>query len=120
MSDKDLTEMKARCDAATPGPWYPDSSNYQMYVWGPQSQMILDTGGEREEEHLIRMRGVGACLPLEKNGEFIAHARIDLPRCIAEIERLHQVEEMSEIVRRRQHEELERLRVTDAEEPKTD
>ena len=64
-------------EAATAGPWELDK-NYQCYIWGPQMQMVADDGGG-EDGHLIRMRGVGANLPLAQNGSFIADARTAIP-----------------------------------------
>lgn len=58
-TDEELTEMQARCDAATPGPW--NSFN----------RLIVD-------EYLC----------YKSDGKFIDHARTDLPRLIAEVNRL--------------------------------
>lgn len=46
--------------------------------------MIADDGADEG----IRMRGFGAKLPMDANGEFIAHARTDIPDLIDEVERL--------------------------------
>jgi hypothetical protein len=40
--------------------------------------MVVDDGGD-EEGTLVRMRGIGANLPLKQNGEFISRARTALP-----------------------------------------
>ena len=72
-----IERFQELAEKATSGPWKLDP-HYQMYVWGPQSQMIADDGQD-EEGTLTRMRGVGANLPLKDNGEFIAAARTAIP-----------------------------------------
>lgn len=79
-----LGPIKQRVEKATEGPWRLDE-NFQSYIWGPNMQMIADDGGD-EAGTLTRMRGVGANLPLEANGEFIAAARTDIPALIALVE----------------------------------
>jgi hypothetical protein len=77
-----LREIQERCDNATPGPW-----NYQMredngrakYGWirGPEALWIADIPG----------------LPDRPDGDFIAHARQDIPFLLAEIARLQAIEQ---------------------------
>jgi hypothetical protein len=86
LGDAKFGEIEAREKAATPGPWKLDR-NFHCYIWGPQMQMVADDGMD-EEGTLTRMRGVGANLPLKDNGEFIAHARTDIPALLQEIRRL--------------------------------
>lgn len=71
MDAKYLAEIKAREQAATPGPW-------KVGI----SAMITDGNG-----HALFF-GEGA----KANAEFIAHARADIPALIAEVERLRGVE----------------------------
>jgi hypothetical protein len=72
----EIAEAKARCDAATPGPWsyQPREDNgRKMPGWinGDSGTWVADIPG-------VEM----------PNGYFIAHAREDLPRALATIESL--------------------------------
>jgi hypothetical protein len=79
MTEEELKAIKARCEAATPGPW-------KSYIEGRDS-----TGGSD-----FIMTGEGTTLgdDIELTGatqadqDFIAHARQDVPKLLAEIERL--------------------------------
>lgn len=86
MTDERLSEIAARAEKATPGPWELDK-HYQCFIWGPHMQMVADDGMD-EAGTLTRMRGVGANLPLKQNGEFIAASRQDIPELLAEVKRL--------------------------------
>ena len=56
----------------TPTPWKYDGI---CYIWGPNSEMIVDEGSpDPDELATIRMRGVGAQLPIKQNAEFIVRA----------------------------------------------
>lgn len=52
----------------TPGPWGYDGI---CYIFGPAEEMIADTD---DDIHVIRMRGIGAQLPIEANARLIALA----------------------------------------------
>ena len=67
-----LDEIKARCEAATEGPW----------TW---QDLILRQ--ERQYGAMIVELGSGV-LAAEVNCDFIAHAREDVPGLVAEVERL--------------------------------
>ena len=83
----DLEAIKARAEAATPGPWAVPGANV-FRVIAPEA-----------EHHNPRM---GACPPYPwrviaepssydpsaADAEFIAHARTDVPDLVAEVERL--------------------------------
>lgn len=75
MDEKRLAEIKARVNAAAPGPWSDITSN-------------------SEERKFIWARGYwlatmhGFWFPMAPNAEFIAHARQDVPDLIAEVRRL--------------------------------
>jgi hypothetical protein len=74
LSDKDIMEIKRRCDQATPGPW-------RSYVEGRDmmsGSTFIQTGGED-----IYLTGATVA-----DQDFIAHARQDILDLIAEIERL--------------------------------
>ena len=68
--------MKARCERATDGPWENDVGDYEiMGTWPDDGTVAV-------------VAEVKIVPPGFDNAEFIAHARQDLPRLIAEIERL--------------------------------
>lgn len=70
VSDLDLEQIKNRADKASAGPWtaHPDG-----LVWAPR----LGDPVSRSE--------------LAEDAVFIAHARTDLPRLVAEVERLQRL-----------------------------
>ena len=68
MDTKYLEEIKARHEAATPGPWEL-SRDAGIYI-------------DRDEDYCIC--GIGN----EPDAEFIAHSRTDIPALLAEVERL--------------------------------
>lgn len=76
MTPERLAEIKARAEAATPGPWH---------VNGPYASMdtptILDHNGGilGRTTHYAWMR---------ENAAFMAAARSDVPELVAEVERL--------------------------------
>lgn len=62
MSPEDIAAARARCDAATPGPWRAEGISIGR-LWGPDFELgIFDLG-----RHEV---------------EFIAHARADLPAAL--------------------------------------
>ena len=75
----ELADMKARCEAARSGPW-------RSYVEGRDhtsgSNVITVGEGETRSED-IELLGA-----TPEDQDFIAHAREDMPRLIAEVERL--------------------------------
>lgn len=94
--------MKARADAATPGEWMAFSSDdaLEMMLFG------VSTSGDLWHDLPPEKNGSDAvvCITLlstpryavhksakwEENANFIAHARADVPRLIAEVERLQE------------------------------
>jgi len=79
LSNDELNQIDARAEAALPGPWSwtPDTPKMNGVHW---NMRIKDQPGIRfgiyEYQHGYQ------------NAEFIAHARTDIPRLIAEIRRL--------------------------------
>lgn len=77
MTPEELAEIRARAEAATPGPWVVESGNW--------------TGGEPWHQYRPavpvkgRMFG-GEPLTTEEDAEFCAHARTDVPRLLAAYE----------------------------------
>lgn len=92
MSENRLAEIKARCEAATPGPWDWDVVD--------DAHMLLGTKGlEAFEGAVLGVRRCEACRkqsperspcgwPNRANGDFIAAAREDVPYLLTEVERL--------------------------------
>ena len=79
MTDLELKEIQLRCDAATRAPWV-------SYVEGRDhtsgSDFIMTGEGENRGED-IELTGATVA-----DQDFIAHARQDVPKLIAEIQRL--------------------------------
>ena len=74
LTDDDLTAIKARVEAATPGPW-------TSFIEGrdhTSGSSFIRTRGED-----IELTGATAA-----DQDFIAHARQDVPRLMAEVDRL--------------------------------
>lgn len=82
LSDERLAEIKARCEAATPGPW----------------KRIVDRGGETaisivKKDEIIG-HGFAILNPQDEfnetvftDSDFVAHSRADIPALVAEVER---------------------------------
>lgn len=79
MTDLELKEIQLRCNAATRAPWV-------SYVEGRDhtsgSDFIMTGEGENRGED-IELTGATVA-----DQDFIAHARQDVPRLLAEIQRL--------------------------------
>jgi hypothetical protein len=84
LTDEDLDVIRARCAAATPGPW-------RSYIEGRDhtsgSSFIMTGEGDSRGED-IELSGVP---PADQ--DFIAHARQDLPRLLEEIRRLRNLDQ---------------------------
>jgi hypothetical protein len=80
MTDEELTAIRKRCDSATRGPW-------RSYVEGRDhssgSDFIMTGGDGAARGEDIELSGA-----TKAEQDFIAHAREDIPRLLAEIERL--------------------------------
>lgn len=74
LSDKEIAAIKARCEQATPGPW----------------KSVVEARGETVGTDFIMTGGEDIYLTgaTVTDQDFIAHARQDIPKLIAEIERL--------------------------------
>src|SRR5215468_9396713 len=76
LTDEELQHMYKRCAAATPGPW-------KSYIEGrdhTSGSSFIMTDGED-----IELTGA-----TDADYDFIAHTRQDLPRLLAEVQRLRQ------------------------------
>lgn len=91
MTDEELQAIKERCEAATPGPWQRHKYHHIRSAEGIE----LNAG----HYDLVELSSFN----LEANRDFIAHAREDIPKLLAEIERLR-------ISVETWHKETERLR----------
>ena len=90
LTDEDLAAIRARVEAATPGPWV-----HQITT----ACYSVIQGGDRRSDHVhLAMMGTdGDGSPYnepetypngDNDAEFIAHAREDVPALVAEVERL--------------------------------
>jgi hypothetical protein len=80
LSDAELGEIDARCDAATPGPWR-SFVERRDHLGG--SDFIQTTGGDGPD---IELTGA-----TRADQDFIAEARQDIPRLLAEVRRLRKL-----------------------------
>ena len=83
LTDPDLDEIRARCDAATPGPW-------KYMVEGRDhtsgdSFIMRGTKGDRHPDLYLSADGNPAT---DADCDFVASARQDVPRLLQEIARL--------------------------------
>lgn len=76
MDAKQLAEIKARADAATPAPWEYTDNGFDGYISSKDSTFFI--GGEPCEGRIEQ----------DADTEFIINARTDIPALVAEVERL--------------------------------
>lgn len=77
MTDSELAAIKAKCDAATPGPWDWDTSD---------SGETLVYAVAKPDENIAECNEYSAFS--HPNADFIVSARKNVPRLVAEVERL--------------------------------
>lgn len=82
ITDAELAAMKARVEATTPGPW---RSIFEGRDQDSGSSFIM-TAGDDIYLHSENYLGGGGHFCADQ--DFIAHARQDMPRLLAEVERL--------------------------------
>jgi len=82
MSELDLDAIEARAKAATPGPWEYDGCS--VTDWGVTASHTITM------EWMPNGRGDGTNERESPDGQFIAHAREDVPALIAELRRLRE------------------------------
>ena len=82
LTDKEITEIRKRCDAASTGPWvsYIEGRDHTS---GSDFIMIGENDNRGED---IELTGATTA-----DQDFIAHARQDIPALLAEIERLKNI-----------------------------
>lgn len=74
MDAKQLAEIKARAEKATPGPWEYTDNGFDGCISSKDGDFLI--GGEPCEGRIEH----------DANTEFICHARTDIPALVAEIE----------------------------------
>lgn len=88
MTESELAVIKARADAATEGPWESEIAVegwYEMDAYSIRGPKYWTWDGNM----------------LRPDAEFIAHARTDVPKLVAQVERLRaRVEELKQEVAR--------------------
>lgn len=83
LSSEDLTEIKARAEAAAPGPWtWKHWVANEYSINSPAHSHVLP----HQEDDGWRI----FLITDQADAEFIAHAREDVPRLVVEIERLRE------------------------------
>jgi hypothetical protein len=82
ISDSELNRMQTRCDAARPGPWSSFIEG-RDHVSGSDFIRIGEKGVRGED---IEVSGA-----THADQDFIAHARQDVPRLLAEVVRLRRL-----------------------------
>lgn len=86
LTDAYLNAMQARCDAATHGPW-------AAFIKARTIQVDIGDKAHGKRPNIVDWTGFDGCgLDLNKqrkNAAFIAAARTDMPRLIAEVRALH-------------------------------
>ena len=85
MTDEELSEIEARANTATPGPWRLDG--LEVVMMGVRERLaVLRRGDLPLGEHVL-------------SADFIAHAREDVPRLVAEVKRLRALVDRAERIR---------------------
>ena len=79
MTDRELEEIRLRCEAAAPGPWV---SFVEGRDHSSGSNFIMTGEGENRSDD-IELTGATVA-----DQDFIAHARQDIPKLLNEIARL--------------------------------
>ena len=86
MNAEQLAEIKARCEAATPGPWLNEPQDDSVWSGWDGSLQIA---------HCQSVPGAGMLHDRKvrrANGIFIAESRSDIPALLAEVARLRSIE----------------------------
>lgn len=108
MSDLDLDAIKARCEAATPGPWIAetetdgDQHEWWSYVVGVRAEVP-------EQWQWVFKFDDDYGTDQTADATFIAHARTDVPALVAEVERWKERAEVAKAAFQVQIREVERL-----------
>lgn len=97
MTEEELAAIEARADAATPGPWGYERSDGSLWKITPAYE-DEDDDGEFVTQDEVFSAQIGDLQPsgltwemTHRNGEFVAHARADVPALLAEVRLLRRV-----------------------------
>ena len=102
MTDSELAAIRARCDAATPGPWWDESGTIHAPAWA----QWMPPGSTCHPAYTFGSNGIDCAA----DADFIAHAREDIPALVAEIEWLQtELDQVANVIGRLQarHEALQ-------------
>ena len=77
-----IARLREEMARATPRPCKVD--DYGIYIWGANQEMVADN--DDEEAYLLRMRGVGAKLPIIDNRDLLVDAVNSLPAILDALE----------------------------------
>jgi hypothetical protein len=87
LSDAELDEIDRRCHAASKPPW--ESFIEGRDHWGGDSFIRIGSAEDDEPDMYVGRAARGKLLPApDADLDFIAYARQDLPRLVAEVRRL--------------------------------
>lgn len=98
MTRRDLDAIRARCDAATPGPWHVEGDAGWWRVYSTSSDVKIFDDGSCGEEY-------AQVISLEDR-DFLVAARIDIPALLAYVEELEAARAMllhREVMLKRAH-----------------
>lgn len=117
MSEPDLEAIRARKDAATPGPWkrWDDGVDNEVSA---RIGSIVEAPGRTADGRVKRIASVTDWLggPQQRaDAEFIAHARTDIPDLLEAVDRLRSMVMDAQTEAQMQAAEVERLRAENAE-----
>ena len=84
MNEKELAEIEARAEAATPGPWEFDQKNIG-YAHHRSHYGLLTNASRDTKDYWL---SINVDYGMEHNADFIAHARQDVPALVAEVRRM--------------------------------
>ncbi len=97
MTEQELAAIEARADAATPGPWGYERSDGSLWKITYEDE-DEDDDGEFVAQDEVFSAQIGDLQPSDltwemthRNGEFVAHARADVPALLAEVRLLRRV-----------------------------
>ncbi|MFE6054845.1 hypothetical protein ACFQ6N_29170 [Kitasatospora sp. NPDC056446] len=92
LTEADLDAMERRISGATPGPWVPLLETRSATGGGSFIQVAPDAAEQDDEIYLRRFTGgrevLGPDRQADADLDFVASAREDMPRLVAEVRRL--------------------------------
>ena len=78
LTAEQLEEIKARCEAATPGPWLRHPEEFGQNIFCATSETRIDW--------LFSIQGSAIVADIRRDIDFMAAARTDVPALVAEVE----------------------------------